>query len=108
NQDMLLHDLGPMLKASGGVGRLYIHSKCLGDSEDLFFPRMDLKRGTKEKASLDNFREVFANVNDVKVAERQPGVIGIWIGDVSNDLLQTKIGVLKLKPLERYNELLAI
>jgi hypothetical protein len=108
NQDRLLRDLGPALKASGGVGRLYIHSECLGKSEDLFFPRMALRRGTKKKAGLDTLREVFANVNHVTIAERQPGVVGIWVGNVSNDLLQTKIGVLKLKPLERYNELLAI
>lgn len=108
NQDIFLHDIEPVLRASGRVGRLYLQSKCQGASEDLLFPRMELKAGAKEKAGIDALRDVFANIKDVTIAKRQSGVIGIWIGNVSNDLLTTKIGALKLKPLERYNELLAI
>jgi len=108
NQDMFLHDFGPVLKASGGVGRLYLGSECVGDSEDLFFPRMELKSEDKGKAGIDALRDVLAKIKDVAVAERRPGIIGISIGTISNDLLRTKIQVLRLKPLERYNELLAI
>lgn len=104
NQDMLLRDLGPVLKATGGVGRLYVHSKCLGVSEDLlFFPRIAVKSGTKGEAGLASIRDVLARNKDVTVAERRPGLIGIWIGGVSNDLLRTRIHVLRLEDLQRYN-----
>src|ERR1700730_14949885 len=61
NQDMLLRDLGPVLKASGGVGRRRPLLECLGDSEDvLLFPRIQVKSGTKEKAGLAAIRDVLA------------------------------------------------
>lgn len=103
NQDMLLRDLGPALKATGGGGRLYVHSKCFGDSEDLFFPRIEVKSGTIGKAGLATIRDVLATNKDVTVAERQPGLIGIRIGDVSNDLLGTRIHVLRFGPRQKYN-----
>jgi hypothetical protein len=103
NQDMLLHDLGPVLKATGGGGRLYVHSNCLGDSEDLFFPRIEVKSGSNGKAGLAAIRDIFAKSKDVTVAERQSGLIGIRIGDISNDLLGTRIHVLKFGPRQRYN-----
>lgn len=104
NQDMFLRDFGPMLKAACGVGRLYVHTKCLGAAEDiLFFPLIAVKSGTKEKAGLPAIRDALAKNKGVTVAERRPGLIGIWIGGVNNDLLRTKIHVLKLEPLQRYN-----
>src|SRR5437763_2105098 len=46
NQEIVLRDLRALLKAAGGAGRLYVHSKCLGDSEDiLFFPRIEVTKG---------------------------------------------------------------
>lgn len=103
NQDMLVRELGPVLKATGGGGRLYVHSKCLGDSEDLFFPRIEVQSGAEVKGGLAAIREVLAKNKDVTVAERQPGLIGIRIGDVSNDLLRTRIHVLGFGPRQRYN-----
>jgi hypothetical protein len=108
NQDTFLRDFGPVLKASGGIGRLYLYSECTGDSDDLFFPRLELKSGDKGKAGIDLLQDAFSNIKNVTVAERHPGIMGIWIGNISNDLLKTKIEVLGLKPRERYNELLAI
>lgn len=105
NQDMLLQDLSPLLKVIGGVGRLYLHSKCQGASEDvLFFPRIDVKPASTGKANLATVRDVLAANANVTVAEPRPGVTGIWIGDVSHDLLKTKIGVLTLNPRQRYND----
>jgi hypothetical protein len=108
NQDEFLHDFEPLLKANGGVARLYLYSQCAGDSPDLFFPRLELKSGAKGKRGGDALRDAFLNIKDVTVSERQRGILGIWIGAVNNDLLRTKIQVLKLNPPERYNEVLAI
>jgi hypothetical protein len=104
NQEIVLRDLRPLLKATGGAGRLYVHSKCLGDSKDiLFFPRVEV---TKGKAGA--IQEALAKNKNVRVAERRPGVMGIWIGAVSNDLLSTRIHLLRLGDRERYNYTKAI
>lgn len=109
NQSTLLSHLRPVLKASGGSGRLYVQSKCVWDSEDLlFFPRIEVIAETKGKVGVDAMRDVLAKNKNVTVAERRPGLIGIWIGRVNNDLLSTRIHVVKLEPLERYNCLRAL
>jgi hypothetical protein len=106
NQEIVLRDLRSLLKATGVAGRLYVHSKCLGDSEDiLFFPRIEV---TKGKAGAAAIQEALAKNKNVKVAAGRPGVVGIWIGDVSNDVLSTKIHMLRLGDLERYNYTKAI
>jgi hypothetical protein len=103
NQDTFLRDFGPVLKASGGIGRLYLYSECVGDSKDvLLFPRIAVKAQGKGKTGVAAIRDALSN-KGVIVAERRPGLIGIRIGDVSNDLLRTRIHVIKLKPMERYN-----
>jgi len=103
NQDMFLHAFGPVLKAAGGAGRLYVHSRCVGASKDvLLFPRITVKAQANGKTGVAAVRDVLSD-KDVIVAERRPGLIGIRIGDVSNDLLRTRIHVIKLKPMERYN-----
>ena len=104
NQDSLLRDLGPMFKAIGAVGRVYVHSECLGGSEDvLFFPRIDVNSEAKGKMGAAAIQDILAKNKDVRVSERQPGVIGIWISDIHNDLLTTRIRMLRLKPRQRYN-----
>jgi hypothetical protein len=102
NQDMLVRYLLPMLKSTGG--RLYVHSTCLGDSGQLlFFPRIGWNSGPKGITGLAAVRNGLAKNNEVTVAESQAGLTGIWIGDVSKDLLSTHINVLKLSPRQQYN-----
>lgn len=102
NQDMLVRYLLPVLKTTGG--RLYVHSKCLGDSgQILFFPRIEWKSGTGGNAGLAAVRDGLAKNKEVTVAERQAGLIGIWLGGVSNDLLSTRIHALRLSPRQQYN-----
>jgi len=104
NQDLLLRDLGPILKAVGAAGRLYVHSTCSEDSENaFFFPRFKVKPGTNGKAGPAAIQNALAKNKNIRVAQRRSGVIGIWLGEVSNDLLGTKIHVLRLGPPQRYN-----
>jgi hypothetical protein len=104
NQDMFLHDIGPALKATGRVGRLYVRSKCLGVSEDLLlFPRIAVEpAGAKGKNGVAAIRETLAD-SGVIVTERRPGLIAMKMGEISEDLLRTRIHVIKLQPMERYN-----
>lgn len=108
NQDMLLGDIRPLLKPMRTAGRIYVASKCLGDSGNvLFFPRIEVN-GIMGKAGAASVQQALAKNKNLKVSQRRPGVIGIWIGDVSNDLFSTRIHVLRLGDLERYNYTKAI
>jgi hypothetical protein len=109
NRNMVLQYLRPALKTMGGVGRLYVHSNCIWDSEDLLiFPQIELRPGTSDKMDLAGIRDLFGKNKDVKVIESRPGLIGIWIGGVSDELLKTRIHMLTLGPRQRYNSLEAI
>lgn len=104
NQDVLMRRLRPALKTNARAARLYVHSKCLGASGDiLFFPRIELNSGSKEKTGFPAIHRVLAGNKGIRVAERQPGLVGIWVGDVSDGLLNTKIHVLKFGSRQRYN-----
>jgi hypothetical protein len=101
NKDILMRHLLPVLNTTGG--RLYVHSKCLGDSGQLlFFPRIAWKSEIRGKG-LVAVRDGLVNNKEVTVAERQAGLIGIRLGGVRNDLLSTKIRVLRLNARQQYN-----
>jgi len=101
NKDILVGHLLPALNTAGG--RLYVHSKCLGDSGQLlFFPRIAWKSETRGKG-LIAVRDGLVKNKEVTVAERQAGLIGIYLGGASNDLLSTKIRVLRLNTRQQYN-----
>jgi|ERR1700674_3845161 len=110
NRDALLEHLRPVLKAAGGAGRLYYRVECWAKEvgNDFSFPQLELEAPSKEKAGLDAVREIFRKCKEVTVAQGRDGAIGIRIGDVSGELLKTKIDLLTLKPRERYNPLQAI
>jgi hypothetical protein len=109
NRDIVLNYLRPALRATGGAGRLYVRSDCVWDSEDLLiFPQIELKPETNDRANVRALRDAFGKNKDVRVEERRPALVGIWIGSVTDDLLKTKIPVLKLRPRQRYNSLEAI
>jgi hypothetical protein len=109
NQEILHRNLGPLLNASALAGRVYVQSSCLGNSTNiLFFPRINVKPQTQRKPSVGVIRKALAHNRNVRVAQSRPGILGIWVGDVSNDLLSTRIHVLRLGDLERYNYTKAI
>jgi hypothetical protein len=101
NREVLVRHLLPVLKTTGG--RLYVNSKCLGDSGQLlFFPRIAWQSETSGKG-LVAVRNGLVKNKEVIVSERQAGLAGVWLGGASNDLLKTRIHVLKLSPRQQYN-----
>ena len=105
NRESLLRYLRPVLKAAGGGGRLYYRVQCWSKDagDDFSYPQLELEAPSPERTGLDAVREIFKKSSEVTVTQDRNGMIGIRIGDVSNQLLETKINVLKLKELERYN-----
>lgn len=104
NRDVLVQSLAPALKPGGGAGRLYARAECwtkLGDG--ISFPRLELQSSSKEETGLAAIQDILRKNKEVTVAEGRSGIVGIWIGNVSKDLLETKIRFLMLDRVERYN-----
>lgn len=110
NRDALLQYLRPVLKADRGAGRLYYRVQCWAKDvgDDFSFPELELEAPSKEKTGLDAVREIFTKRKEVTVELGRDGMIKIRTGDVSAEVLKTKIDLLTLKPRERYNPLQAI
>jgi hypothetical protein len=104
NWNNLLQYLAPVLKSDGGVGRLYYRAECLTARGDgILFPWLELVTPEKAKTGLAAIQDIFRKEEQVRVTEDRSGIHRISIGDVSYELLRTKIHVLTFTPSERYN-----
>jgi hypothetical protein len=105
NWDHFLQYLAPELKSAGGVGRLYYRGDCWTERGDgILFPRLDLQAPAKSKTGLAAIQDIFRKERQVTVTEGRSGISRIAIGNVSYELLNTKIQVITFTPSERYNE----
>jgi hypothetical protein len=104
NWNNLLQYLAPVLKSDGGVGRLYYRADCLTARGDgILLPWLELVTPEKAKTGLSAIQDIFRKEEQVRVTEDRSGIHRIAIGDVSYELLRTKIHVLTFTPSERYN-----
>lgn len=103
NENAFLDELGHMLKELGAGSRLYVHSTCSGDSQDLLFPNLELKPPRDTSSPLAALREALGSTQGVSISQRGPRLTQIVIGNVSDDLLRTRIHVLRLTSRQRYN-----
>ena len=71
------------------------------------FPKLKLQSPPKGKTGLAALQHIFAADKRVRVTQNR-GVIRMVVGDVSSELLHTKIGLLKFTPREQYTEDLAL
>jgi hypothetical protein len=104
NWNNLLQYLAPVLKSNGGAGRLYYRAECLTARGDgILFPWLELVAPAKSKTGLAAIQDVFRKEKRVTVKEGPPGVCRMSMGNVSYELLRTKIHVLTFTPRQRYN-----
>lgn len=108
NKQAVFRHLRPVLKPVGGAARLYLFTSCEGRQSPLRFPRMKVQAASKGNVGLSGVREVFQNDKQVVVTQDPNGMIRIRRGNVPTALLKTKIHALRLKPDERYTEMLAV
>lgn len=113
NEKALLKILWPVLKSSGKAARIYYPAVCpAGDIHQVnylvAFPHIDAQKPSADTTGLAAVREMFRNNQYASVAENRSGIISIRIGDVADEILKTKISVLRLEPLSQYNDQLAI
>lgn len=109
NEEFVLRYLRPALNSIGKSGRIYYRGTCKERGWDpIQFPNTDVQLSPKGMTDLDKIRGMFRNDGDVRVTEQRPGIIRIDIGKVSAAILQTKISLLELSPVEQYNPAEAI
>jgi len=109
NERAVLKYLRPALRSVGGAGRLSYLAPCYGnDGDPVPFPTVNVQVPTKGKTGLAAVREMFKNDKEVLVTEQRSGVINVMIGKAPAEVLQTRISLVTLKPLEQYNAVLAI
>lgn len=111
NEDAVLKYLRLVIGTSGKTIRLYYSaSSCHvgNDQAPVPFPAVKLRPPSKEKIGLAAVREIFSDDKSVTVSEEPLGTIRVLIGKVPMSILQTKLPLIALDPLERYNQRMAI
>jgi len=109
NRHQFLQYLIPVLRAAGGVGRLYYRTDCwTEDGDGILFPQLELEAPAQTQTGSAAIRDIFRNERQVTVTEGQSGISRISIGKVSYELLHTKMHLITFKPSERYNDNQAI
>jgi hypothetical protein len=104
NWHHFLQHLAPVLKSTGGVGRLYYRADCWTERGDgILFPWLELGAPAQSKTGLAAIQDIFRKEKRVTVKEGPPGIYRISMGNVSYELLRTKIHVLTFTPRQRYN-----
>lgn len=103
NEDAVLKYLLPVLSSAGKPGRLYYRAACHAEGDPVPFPLTEVQLPSKGKTGLAAVQEIFQSDKNVTVTEEPSGIITIRIGDVPAAILQTKISLLSLEPIEQYN-----
>lgn len=109
SEETVLNHLSAVLGASGPGARLYYSSDCeVPGIRAVPFPRIHVQAQQQRKTGLVAVREIFTNHKNISVTEEKSGTIKIRIGAVPDAILQTKISLVKLAPLQQYNPQKAI
>ena len=104
NWNNFLQYLAPVLKSTGGVGRLYYRADCWTERGDgILFPWLELATPAQSTTGLAAIQDIFRKEKRVTVTEGRSGISRISMGNVSYELLNTKIHVLTFTPRQRYN-----
>ena len=92
------------LRPTGKAARIYFHGTCnAGGANGLRFPEIDVQPPLDSQTGLDAVRAIFRNDRGVTVTESSSGVIRISIGDVSTQIMNARLPLLKLNQPARYN-----
>jgi hypothetical protein len=104
----ILKYLRPSLSESGKVGRIYYPATCQSEGFDkVLFPETAVQAPPDGESDLAAAQQMFRNNGSVGVTQDQPGIVRIRIGNIPDDILQTKISRISFTPDEQYNVLAA-
>jgi hypothetical protein len=108
NFDAVWKYLKPAIFNSDKAVRLYYQAVChvtkdFVNQEPVPFPLTKVQAPSKGKTGLAAIRDIFKNDKNVAVREDSGGIIRVWIGKVPTAILQTKLTVVALEPMDQYN-----
>jgi len=109
-EDTVLSYLRPALHMAKKVGRLYYVVPCKDPDQDFPVPFPDVRTQAplNHRSGLEAVREIFRDDKQVTVLEEPNGIIRVSARQVPMAILQTKIPLLRLSPLQQYNPISAI
>ncbi len=103
-EDALIEYLGKALTHTGKAVRVYFHGTCdPGEEAHVLFPVMELQPPANGQTGIEAVRYIFRNDKDVTVVDDGSGIVRIWIGSVSSEILNTRLTSLKLTEDAQYN-----
>lgn len=110
NEERVLGYLRPALVGAKKAGRLYYVVPCKDPDHDFPVPFPDIRAQSplNDRVGLGAVRDIFRDDKRVTVLETTDGIIKVNIGQVPAAILQTKIPLLRLKPLQQYNPTSAV
>lgn len=107
NEYAVLKYLVPALRQAGKVGRIYYAASCPLDEGYPYypypFPKLNVQPPSKDVSGLTAVREMFQDDPSIKIEEQPPGTIKVRIGKISDELLQTHISRVTVKPEDQYD-----
>ncbi|HEV2228624.1 MAG TPA: hypothetical protein VGR86_06660 [Steroidobacteraceae bacterium] len=99
----------PVLASAGKTGRIYYEAICPRVKDHpLAFPQIEVCAPLTNATDLAAVRSVFREEKGVLVSEDPSGIIRVRIGRVPDAILQTRVSILKLTPIDQFNVLPAI
>lgn len=109
DEDSLLNYLGSALRTSGHAGRLDYAGSCQKDSmEFVAFPRIAVSQPSGNLMALGAVQQIFRGDAGVNVAEEPQKIISVRVGEPSTAILQTRVSLLKISTMGRYNPAIVI
>jgi len=95
--------LRPVLKSSGKAARLSYAGSCRPNDHPFRVPPIGMQSPPSSEVGVAAVRAIFQDNDNVAVTEDPEGLIRIRIGDVRDEILQTKISRLVLRGRTQYD-----
>lgn len=108
NEELVLDKLRLVLRSSGYTGRVYYAGRCAADGGGDFVCFPAIKVHQPIGGGFRAIESIFRGDSSVKVSKKLGGVVSIRIGKVPTAVLQTRLPMFRLSPLEQYNPDVAI
>lgn len=102
DESLILRYLQSALDEGTSV-RLSYSTSCNATSDFPPIPPVRLSARSKRLTGVDAARAIFYSDHDVVITKGPGDVVKISVGRVPTDLLETRVALLKLQPIEQYN-----
>ena len=110
-EKVLMRHLWPVLRAEGKSARIYFNATCAPNSHNtghiLALPHLTLRAPRKGKAGLAAVQDILREERGAAITE-SGSIIRIRVGEVQDEVLQTRISKVAFDKMEQYSDILAV